>query len=119
MRKYFCVFRTEKEAELVRSVSIGSSVSQAGSIVKIFKVVTRQYHKRVLWEFRCRQSMCDTCKVRFLCFTTSKNVMVWHAGLVERLNDCEIAWHSSYAQKEARAEFFHFLENYTDKLFVF
>lgn len=88
--------------------------------MKIFDLKPDPTESGYWWSFRCKADHCEKCKLKFLCYTTSKIVTLWDDDLIENLNDVASTWHKSYKQKEARAEFFDFMENHmTNKTIIF
>lgn len=67
------------------------------------------------WSFQCKEEGCDTCKLRFVCFT-SKVVTVVNCDLVDLLNKTVrrenppgAHYSIEYSQKRARKLFFEYL----------
>lgn len=79
--------------------------------IKIFEVrhPSFQYYS---WSFRCRVENCDDCKLRFLCFTTGKTVIISDDrlyNLLRRIDETHFRY--NHAQRAMRKAFFKWLAN--------
>lgn len=76
--------------------------------MKIFEVryPSRRYYS---WQFRCKVESCGTCKLRFLCFTTNKTVLIEDERLWDLLARISHTHSFTYEQRAVRKTFFKWM----------